>query len=102
MHWVATKHILRYLQGRVDFGLDYRQGDGERLVGYTDSDWASCASDAKSTSGCYFGLGSEVMSWMSQKKQSVPFSSTEAEYMVASLDSCEAICLHKMLFGLFG
>ena len=49
VHWVAAKHILRYLQGTVDYGLDYRQGDGVRLVGYTDSDWAGCASDRKST-----------------------------------------------------
>ena len=43
--------IDTYLQGTVDYGLDYRQGDGVRLVGYTDSDWAGCASDRKSTSG---------------------------------------------------
>eukprot|EP00253_Pinus_taeda_P010262 PITA_10262 len=61
VHWVAAKHILRYLQGTVDYGLDYRQGDRVRLVGYTDSDWAGCASDRKSTSGCCFGLGSAVV-----------------------------------------
>eukprot|EP00253_Pinus_taeda_P035311 PITA_35311 len=38
VHWVVAKHILRYLQGIVDFGLDYRQGDGVRLARYTDSD----------------------------------------------------------------
>ena len=36
--WVAAKHVLRYLQGTLDYGLDYRQGDGVRLAGYTDSD----------------------------------------------------------------
>lgn len=102
VHWVAAKHILRYLQGTVDYGLDYRQGDGVRLVGYTDSDWAGCASDRKSTSGCCFGLGSAVVSWLSRKQQSVALSSAEAEYMAASLASCEAIWLRKMLFGLFG
>ena len=102
VHWVAAKHILRYLQGTVDYGLDYRQGDGVRLAGYTDSDWAGCASDRKSTSGCCFGLGSAVVSWFSRKQQSVALSSAEAEYMAASLASCEAIWLRKMLFGLFG
>ena len=102
VHWVAAKHILHYLQGTVDFGLDYRQGDGVRLARYTDSDWAGCASDRKSTSGCYFGLGSTVVSWFSWKQQSVALSSAKAEYMAASLASCEAIWLCEMLFGLFG
>ena len=102
VHWVAAKHILRYFHGTVDYGLDYRQGDGVRLAGYTDFDWAGCASDRKSTSGRCFGLGSAVVSWFSQKQQSVALSSVEAEYMAASLASCEAIWLRKMLFGLFG
>eukprot|EP00253_Pinus_taeda_P021776 PITA_21776 len=60
------------------------------------------ASDRKSTSGCCFGLGSAVVSWFSRKQQSVALSSAEAEYMAASLASCEAIWLRKMLFVLFG
>ena len=73
-----------------------------RLESYTDSDWAGCASDRKSTSGCCFGLGSAVVSWFSRKQQLVALSSAEAEYTSASLASCEAIWLCKMLFGLFG
>eukprot|EP00253_Pinus_taeda_P014831 PITA_14831 len=102
VHWVDAKHILPYLQRTVDFGLDYRQGDGVRLARYTNSDWASCVSNRKSTSGCCFGLGSAIVSWISRKQQSVALSSAEAEYMAASLASCEAIWLRKMLFGLFG
>jgi hypothetical protein len=84
VHWVAAKHVLRYLCGTVDYGLDYHRGDGFCLVGYTDSDWARCVSDRKSTSGCCFGLGSVVVSWFSQKQKSVALSSVEAEYMAAS------------------
>ena len=65
VHWVAAKHVLRYLQGTVDYGLDYRQGDGVRLAGHIDSDWAGSTSDRKSTSGCCFGLGSAILSWFS-------------------------------------
>eukprot|EP00253_Pinus_taeda_P035352 PITA_35352 len=102
VHWVAAKHILRYLQGTVDYDLNYRQADGVRLAGYTDFDWTGCASDRKSTLGCCFVLGSTVVSWFSQKQKSVALSSAEAEYMAASLASCEAIWLRKMLFSLFG
>jgi hypothetical protein len=62
VHWVEAKHVLKYLRGTVDFGLDYVRRDGVRLIGYTDSDWARCVVDRKSTSGCCFGLGSTVVS----------------------------------------
>jgi hypothetical protein len=62
VHMVGAKHILRYVAGTVDFGLDYVRGDGVRLVGYTDSDWAGCAADRKSTLGCCFSLGSGLVS----------------------------------------
>ena len=72
------------------------------LVEYSDSDWAGCVSDRKSTSGCCFGLGSAVVSWFSRKQKSMALSSAEAEYMAASQASCEAIWLRKLLVGLFG
>ena len=62
VQWSAATHILRYILGIMDYGLDYVRGDGVRLVGYSDSDWASSASDWKSTSGCCFGLGLTVVS----------------------------------------
>ena len=75
VHWIAAKHVLRYIAGTVDYGLHYVKGDGVRLVGYFDSDWVGCASDLKSTSGCCFGLGSMIVSWFSGKQKSVALSS---------------------------
>jgi hypothetical protein len=67
-HWVATKHVLRYLRGTMEYGLRYL-GDGEvKLQGYTDSDWAGSATDRKSTSGCCFSLGSTMISWFNKKQ----------------------------------
>ena len=37
VHWVFTKHALRYLTWTMDYGLDYRRSDGIRLIGFTDS-----------------------------------------------------------------
>ena len=63
----------------MDYRLDYTQGDGIRLVGYTDLDWAGCASDRKGTLRCCFGLGLVVVSWFSRKQKLVALSSAEAE-----------------------
>jgi hypothetical protein len=101
VHWVATKHELRYLRGTVDYGLDYVRGDGVRLTGYTDLDWEGCVVDRKSTLGC-FGLGSTVVSWFSRKQKSVALSFAEVEYMATSEASCEVIWLCKLLVGIFG
>jgi hypothetical protein len=38
VHMVGEKHVLRYIAGKVDYGLDYVRGDGVSLVGYIDSD----------------------------------------------------------------
>ena len=75
MHWTAAKHILRYLVGTTDYGLDYRRSGGVGLVGYTNSDWAGSVLDRKSTSSCCFSLGSTVVWWFSKKQKSVALSS---------------------------
>lgn len=39
-HWVATKHVLKYLRGFIAYGLKYTSSGGIRLHGYADSNWA--------------------------------------------------------------
>jgi hypothetical protein len=34
----ATKHVMRYLKGALNFGLCYARNHDFRLYGYTDSD----------------------------------------------------------------
>jgi hypothetical protein len=48
-HWIATKHVLRYLRGIVGYGLRYASSVDMRLQGYADADWAGSAVDQKST-----------------------------------------------------
>jgi hypothetical protein len=76
VHLVAAKHVKRYLKGTLDCDLSYN-GDHEfRLSGYIDSDWAGSVSNRKSTLGCYFSLGSAMISWQSRKKSSIALSTT--------------------------
>jgi hypothetical protein len=64
-HLVAAEHVMRYLKGKLDYGLYYTIYHDFRLYGYTDSIWVGSASNRKSTSRCCFGLGSSMNSWKS-------------------------------------
>ncbi|KAH9304326.1 hypothetical protein KI387_008730, partial [Taxus chinensis] len=96
-HWIAAKHVLRYVQGTVDFGLEYQKNTQFFLQGYTDSNYVGSVNDRKSTSGYVFHLGSGPISWISKKKIVVALSSTEAEYRAARGAVCEAIWLRRIL-----
>jgi hypothetical protein len=50
-HLVAVKRILRYLVATPCFGIWYPKGSTFDLIGYSDSDYAGCKVDRKSTSG---------------------------------------------------
>jgi hypothetical protein len=102
VHWIAAKHVLRYLRGTVEYGLLYECSGGVRLAGFTNVDWVGCAEDRKSTLGCCFSIGSGIISWFNRKQRLVALSFAEVEYMAASLEACEALWLRKLLLGLFG
>jgi hypothetical protein len=101
VHLVCPKHVMRYLKVTLDCGLSYDGDHDFTLSGYTDSDWDGSVYDRKSTSGCYFSLGSTMISWQSRKQSNIALSTTEAKYIVVCSASCEAIWLHNSLTGLF-
>ena len=101
VHWIAAKHVLRYLRGMIRYGLRYTSAEGVRLFIYTDLDWADSAVDRKSTSRYCFSMGFTMIFWSSRKQSFVALSTAEAEYISASDAGKEAIWLRKLLGGLF-
>ncbi|XP_048234294.1 secreted RxLR effector protein 161-like [Ricinus communis] len=65
IHLQAAKRILRYVKGPVDYGIKFSQVENFSLHGYSDSDWAGCADDMRSTSGYCSG----IFSWYSKKQE---------------------------------
>lgn len=61
-HLGAAKRVSRYIVGTIDFGLWYGHVSDFRLCGFTDSDWASCLEDRRSTSGYMLNLRSTAIS----------------------------------------
>lgn len=100
LHYNTTKRVLRYLKGTTNFGILYRKGGKEQMIGYTDSDYAGDLDDRKSTSGYVFLMSSGVVSWLSKKQPIVTLSTTEAEFVAAA--SCAlSSSLVKKGVGLF-
>ena len=96
-HWKAAKRILRYIKGTIDYGITF-DGNEEtdvKLQCYVDADWGSNPNGRKSQSGYLFTICGGVISWASKKQSVVTLSSTEAEYIAASLASQEAVWLRS-------
>ena len=83
-HWKVGKGIMRYVVGTLGYGLWYTHTPDNTLTGYIDSDFAGGIDDRKSTSSYYFHLGTNLISWASQKQAIVSKSSVEAKYVAAT------------------
>jgi hypothetical protein len=98
-----VKRIVRYVAGTLDHNLYYPRCPGEaHLVGYNDNDHADDIDTSKSTSGILFFLDKCPISWQSVKQQLVAMSSCEAEYIVASTASTQALWLARLLGDVLG
>lgn len=99
-HWTAAKKVLRYLNGTKDYKLTYRRSDNLELIGYSDSDFAKCKDDKKSTSGYIFMLAGGPISWKSHKQQLTTTSTMMAEYIAVYNATCHGMLLRNLVIGL--
>jgi hypothetical protein len=79
-HWKATKRILRYVRGTVQFEIHYNSGGTPLLLGFIDSYWANDPDDRKFAAGYVFSLGSTPVTWACKKQQAIALSLLEVEY----------------------
>lgn len=98
-HGVAMKQCLRYLRGTSTFGLTFTKSTlkASRLIGYSDSSYNVDPDDGKSTTGHVFYFGGSLISWCSQKQETVALSSCEAEFMAATEAAKQAIWLQELV-----
>jgi len=100
IHFQAAKRIVRYMKGTIDYGLKFCQVKNSILHGYSDSDWASCVDDMKSTSGYCFSFGSAIFLWSSKRQEVIAQSTVEAEYVAATAAVNQAIWIRKLMVDL--
>lgn len=97
--WTCVKRVFRYLQGTRENGITYTKSPTNtiHLLGYSDSDWAGCKLDRKSTSGYVFCVSGGAVSWKSKKQTVVTTSTAEAEYMALGSAAQECVWLGRIL-----
>ena len=100
LHWRCLKRVLKYLKTTQDYSLVFSKSANKDLTGFTDSDYAGCIEDRKSTSGYVFKYGECIISWNSSKQKTISLSSTEAEYIGLTLAAKEALWLKYILVEL--
>jgi hypothetical protein len=95
-HWVAVKHLFRYLKGTLDYKLVYTPDLLQQpFVCYSDADYGGDKDNGKSTGGYVIKVGTGAISWSSKLQSVVTLSTTEAEY-IAAVEK-EMIWTHNIL-----
>ena len=78
----------------------YRSVDKLELVGYSDSDYAGCPDDLKSTSGYIFMLAGGAVSWKSVKQTLTVSSTMQAEFISCYGAATQAVWIKNFMTGL--
>ncbi|MBW0547082.1 hypothetical protein O181_086797 [Austropuccinia psidii MF-1] len=78
-HWLAFKHLLRYLKGTISLALTLGRNSSS-LQTFSDADYANCKDTRKLITGYMKMIGSSCINWKSKKQSTISTSSCEAEY----------------------
>ena len=96
-----VKRIFAYLKGTADYGITYggEVANNQKVVAYSDSDWAVCPLTRKSTTGYVILLCNGAVIWYSKIQPCISLSSTEAEYVALRFTFAAIKALTILLLG---
>jgi len=99
-HMLAAEHVLSYLRGTWNQTIRYSRDCHENpnvLWGWVDADWAGDTDTRRSHTGYILMMNGGPISWKSRRQDNVSLSTSEAEFVAASLAGQEAIYLSETL-----
>lgn len=74
----------------------YRKCNNDKLITYSDADWARDATDRRSISGSATLCNDCLINWFSRKQNCVAQSTAEAEHIVAAISSSEHVNIKRI------
>ena len=96
-HLMAVKRIFQYLVHTPNLGLWYPKGSTFELLACSDSDYAGCKVNRKSTTGTCQFIGRSLVSQSSKKQNSVALSTIEAEYVAVGACCAQLLWIKQTL-----
>jgi len=97
-HYNAAKRVIKYLKATINLGIEYKFGENtNKLIGYSDADFAGDVDSRRSMSGNAFILNGGVIAWTAKRQKTVALSTCESEYIAACVATREAIWLRRLL-----
>ncbi|XP_073352573.1 retrovirus-related Pol polyprotein from transposon RE1 isoform X1 [Aegilops tauschii subsp. strangulata] len=72
VHWAAAKRIVRYVKNTANIGLNFSKSSSTLVSAFSDSDWAGCLDDRRSTGGFAIFFGPNLISWCARKQALFP------------------------------
>ena len=99
IHQEQAKQVLRYLKGTSHYMIQYggKKDNSTVLNGYWDADFAGILQQRGSQTRYMFMMNGAAISWKSERQQTTPLSTMEAEYMALTVASQEATFLRQLL-----
>ena len=88
-HWKAMGRMISYIGKEKVVELHLMKPRDLKIYSYVDSNFATNKETRKSVSGYIVTIGGCLVNWTSKTQPSVTLSSTEAEYVAASMCACE-------------
>ena len=96
-HLSLALRVLRYLKKSLGKGIYFSPSPVFKLSGFVDVDWGKCLSSRRFVTGYCLFLGNCLISWKSEKQNTVSRSSAESEYRALASVTCEIIWVLNIL-----
>lgn len=98
-HWRAMKHVVRYIKGTVQYGIEIPSVRifSAELCGWCDADLARDQDTRRSRSGYMLTFNGGTISWGSRLQKAVALSTAEAEFDALTQAVREAVWTRRIL-----